>query len=277
MSGPSRHAPLIEKYFDGFGDEEWGRLTRAPIDEISLHIHATWLARHVARGDRVLEIGAGAGRFTELLHRIGARVVVADVSAVQLDFNRKHGAELGFDASVEGRVRADICDMRAFADASFDAVVAYGGPLSYALERRDDAAAECARVARPGGVLLASVMSLWGTLNRWYGNFVRAPSAMLERFIETGDLTPETAPGTVHPCHHYRADELRSLLGRHGWNDVRLAASHGVAHLYDPILAQARARHDVWSRLLSTELASAESPGYVEVGTHILAAATRAR
>ena len=43
------------------------------------------------------------------------------------------------------------------------------------------------------------------------------------------------------------------------------------------ILAQARARHDVWSRLLSTELASAESPGYVEVGTHILAAATRAR
>ena len=44
----------------------------------------------------------------------------------------------------------------------FDAVVCYGGPLSYVMERSDDAFAELLRVTRPDGYVLASVMSLAG-------------------------------------------------------------------------------------------------------------------
>ncbi len=37
----------------------------------------------------MLEVGAGAGRFTVELARLGCSVLVADVSSVQLDLNRQ--------------------------------------------------------------------------------------------------------------------------------------------------------------------------------------------
>jgi ubiquinone/menaquinone biosynthesis C-methylase UbiE len=274
MSGTSRYTPLVESYFDELAEGEFDRLTAAPIQEISLHIHDTWLRRRIARGQRVLEIGAGGGRFTQTLHALGARIVVADLSAVQLDINRRNGGPLGYAASVEAWERADICAMPQVPDASFDAVVAYGGPLSYALERRDAAVAECRRVLKPGGTLLASVMSMWGTFNRWYATFLKAPPSQMREIIRTGDVTPETSPGTVHPHHLFRAAELRDLFARHGLRDIRLSSSHGIAHLYDPLLAQARPRPDVWANVLRFEVAAAESEGYVETGTHIIAAAT---
>ena len=43
--------------------------------------------------------------------------------------------------AVESWHQIDMCDMSAFADATFDIVVAYGGPFSYVLDRRDVAAA----------------------------------------------------------------------------------------------------------------------------------------
>jgi len=224
----------------------------------------------------VLEIGAGGGRFTQTLHAIGARVVVADLSGVQLDINRRNAEPLGYAPSVEAWERADVCAMPQFPDASFDAVVAYGGPLSYALERRDAAAEECRRVLKPRGALLASVMSMWGTFNRYYMNFVKAPPSQMREIIRTGDVTPQSSSATTHPHHLYRAAELRDLLARHGFHDIRLCSSHGIAHLYDPLLEQARARPEVWSSLLAFELEAAESEGYVETGTHLIAVA-RAR
>ena len=59
-----------------------------------------------------------------------------------------------------------MVNLEAFADASFDAIVAYGGPLGYALERRDRALAECMRVLTPRGLLIVGVYSLWGSMHR---------------------------------------------------------------------------------------------------------------
>src|SRR5436189_1577747 len=104
--------------------------------------------------------------FHQLLHHRGARVVVADLSARQLELNRETARVRGFASSVEAWRQLDICDLGALDATSFDGVVAFGGPFSYVFERRDKALAECVRVLRPGGYLLLSVMSLWGTLNR---------------------------------------------------------------------------------------------------------------
>ena len=51
--------------------------------------------------------------------------------------------------------------MRSVWQESFDAVVAYGGPLSYVFERLPRALAEVLRVLKPHGLFLTSAMCLW--------------------------------------------------------------------------------------------------------------------
>ena len=114
----------------------------------------------------MLEIGAGAGRFTIELARIGCSVVVTDVSRVQLELNAEKVATAGVDASFEERLLLDVVDMSSLEDESFDAVVCYGGPLSYVMDRAAEAVGECVRVTKPGGPLLFSVMSLGGSAHR---------------------------------------------------------------------------------------------------------------
>ena len=100
-------------------------------------------------------MGAGAGRFTHELAGICRSIVVADISPVQLRLNREKADEFGFASSVESWVECDMCDLRAhFKDAAFDAVVCYGGPLSYVMEQRDCAVSEILRALKPAGTCL---------------------------------------------------------------------------------------------------------------------------
>src|SRR5690348_3519360 len=161
----------------------------------SFGVHAHHLRRFVRAGDRVLEVGAGPGRFTIELARLGAEIVVADISPGQLELNREKVGEAGLEASVLDRVLADVTDLSAFTDASFDAVVCYGGPLSYVLDRCDDAVAELVRVVRPGGHVLVSAMSLVGTFAHYADTVLelaaRDGAEKLEEVARTGFLPQE--------------------------------------------------------------------------------------
>src|SRR4030065_577522 len=91
----------ISQHFDEYGMKEWERLTATPVDEISLHIHAHYLQKYLQPGWRVLEIGAGAGRFTQILAAIGPRLTVADISQEQLRINQQMAAQFGFAQAVD--------------------------------------------------------------------------------------------------------------------------------------------------------------------------------
>ncbi|HYF96319.1 MAG TPA: hypothetical protein VD969_29260 [Symbiobacteriaceae bacterium] len=62
----------IRRFYDDDGEEEWVRLQGEPDRLVNFHIHRHFLGRFVAPGDRVLEAGAGPGRFTIELARLGA-------------------------------------------------------------------------------------------------------------------------------------------------------------------------------------------------------------
>ena len=268
--------PALEAYFDQFGDNEWSRFDRFALGAIQEHIHNLYLQRFVPRGSRVLEIGAGPGRFTQTLHRLGCRVVVGDMSEVQLALNRRYGAERGFASSVEDYKKLDICDLSTLPAASFDVVVAYGGPLSYVFERRDDAVKSCHRVLKSKGVLLASVMSLWGTLHRHLAALRDLPLWSMANIVETGDLTPENDPTSPHKCHLFRSSELKELLEHNGFAVEAVAASNALSTNLEPLLAELREQPERWQALLDLESEATDEPGYVDGGTHLIVAARSA-
>ena len=74
-------AGQIERFFDEYGEQEWTRLgpDSSAVHRINFHIHRSYLERYIQPGWNVLEAGAGAGRFTLELARLGTRVTYAQV------------------------------------------------------------------------------------------------------------------------------------------------------------------------------------------------------
>jgi SAM-dependent methyltransferase len=264
----------VAAYFDALGQGEWERFEQTLSDQVSLALHTRALERFVAPGSRVLDIGAGPGRFTEVLHRLGCRIVVADLSGEQLAWNRKIADSRGFAQSVESWQQLDICQLDGLEDSSFDAVVAFGGPLSYVFDQRDVALAECRRVLRPGGVLLLSVMSLWGSLRRHLDSVLGLPLEANRQIIATGDLTQAGDPDSTHHCHMFRADELRAFLDRPGLELAWMSAAGSLATLHPASLAEDPER---WDALLEFEEAACSADGMLDAGTHLIAIAHHVR
>jgi ubiquinone/menaquinone biosynthesis C-methylase UbiE len=259
------------EFFDDFAEREWARFGDPTTPSTSLDVHLEYLRRYVGRGDRVLDVGAGPGRFTIELGHLGAKVVVADISPGQLALNREKVAEAGLEGAVADRVVADVVDLP-FEDASFDASVCYGGPISYVVDRAPDAVAELARVTRPGGLVLVSVMSLVGAFQTFADAVLEVaeqyPIEVTERIAVTG-LLPE-GPNLGHlRMKLYRWRELRDLLEPHG--EVIAASASGL-------LRPSRQPEDPELRALlgRLELELAREPGALDCAPHMLAVLRRA-
>ena len=257
-------------FFDDYGEQEWLRFEDGRTPPQSLAVHLKYLRRYIQSGDRVLDVGAGPGRFTIELARLGAEVVVADLSQGQLELNREKLTAAGLEGQVTERVVGDVTDLSLFADGSFDAAVCFGGPLSYVLDRAEAGIAELVRVTRPGGHVLVSVMSLVGTVSHFANlllDLVRKDGAERNHEIIRTGVLPQ-ADGYGHlPMKLYRWSELEELLSRHG--TVVAASAAGLLPALYPEEPELR------EFIEHVELELASEPGAVACGQHILAVLQR--
>lgn len=261
----------IARYFDDYGEQEWERLVVSPTSEVSLHIHTHYLKKHLQAGASVLEVGAGPGRFTQVMAELGAQIVVSDVSPVQLKLNKENAHQHDFAHAVQDWQVADICDLRQFKAGQFDCVVAYGGPLSYVLDQRDIALDECLRVLKPGGKLLLSVMSIWGTIRSALVGIVQdIPLEINRRVLASGNLLPETFENRGHYMHMFCSQELQTWLHQHEVEIVEMAASNALSLNYGEALKDIRQDAEKWAFLLEMELQACAQPGSWDLGTHLL-------
>lgn len=265
----------IADYFDEFAVGEWERLVASPVDEVSLYLHTHYLQTFVQAGNKVLEIGAGAGRFTQILAQLKAQILVADISKVQLDLNRQFANHLGFTPQIQAWQQLDICDMAVLPGNEFDCVVAYGGPLSYVLDKRDLALAECLRVLKSGGLLISGVMSLWGTAHRNLEGVLAIPPANNQVITRTGDLTPENINGRSQSMHLYRSQEYRQFLEAHKLTILAMSASGCLGLNWQETLANIREDEEKWAELLRMELEASAEPGCLDMGTHLITIARK--
>ncbi len=213
------------------------------------------------------------------LAAIDTRIVVTDVSDVQLGLNEARLRGTDAERCVERRELLDVCDTSRYADGEFDAVVAFGGPLSYAFERTDEAMRGLLRVIRPEGIVVASVMSLLGTW-RYFLSAVTTLGEVVgedanDKALRTGDLRHVANDASDHICQMFRWSDVEALLERSGGPIVDGSASNWASLGDAEPLARLEADTERWGRFIDHEVAACGQPGARDGGTHILFAARR--
>ncbi len=160
----STRQEIVGSFYDG-ADED-SRLLRSRHGQLEYAVTMHYIHRYAAPGAKVLEVGAGTGRYSLALAREGMRVTALELVESHLAVLRK--ACEGVDGITP--VQGDATDLSRFPDRSFDVTLVLG-PLYHLDDKEevDRAIDEAIRVTRPDGVILFAFLSVYGII---YANYL---------------------------------------------------------------------------------------------------------
>lgn len=159
----------IVSSFYGQHDED-GRTTRSRHGQLEFCTTMTYIHRYATPGSRILEVGAGTGRYSIALAKEGMDVTAVELVESNLAVLRDNSRNLTNLTSYQG----DATDLSQFADNSFD-VTLFFGPMYHLYEADEVSRAidEAIRVTKSGGVIMFAFISVFAIMyaNYFYGSW----------------------------------------------------------------------------------------------------------
>ncbi|MBQ5956936.1 MAG: class I SAM-dependent methyltransferase [Clostridia bacterium] len=166
----STRKEIVSSFYEQVNEDE--RLLRSRHGQLEYRTTMEYIHRYAGSGSRILEIGAGTGRYSIALAREGMNVTAVELVTGNLQILRENSKGIPSISSYEG----DATDLSLFDDNSFDVTLVFG-PMYHLYDPVDVNMAidEAIRVTRPGGVLLFAFISVFGIMYANYlsGNWAR--------------------------------------------------------------------------------------------------------
>ena len=164
----STRMEIISSFYNQ-ADED-SRLQRSRHGQLEYAVTMHYIHRFIKPGDKVLEIGAGTGRYSIALAKEGMEVTAVELVESNLDILRKNSRGMDHIRSYQG----DAADLSCFDDQTFDMTLVLG-PLYHLYEAEDvhRAIDEAVRVTRKNGIVMFAFLSVFGIMyaNYFQGNW----------------------------------------------------------------------------------------------------------
>ena len=174
----STRLEIVSSFYNEIDED--GRLNKSRHGQMEYITTMHYINKYAKKGAKILEIGAGTGRYSIALAKAGFNVTSVELVEHNLEVLKKNSEDLANIQSYQG----DALDLSRFADNSFDVTLLFG-PLYHLYESQDvqKAIDEAIRVTKPDGVILVAFLSVYAILfdNYLQGNLL---AGIEENFTE---------------------------------------------------------------------------------------------
>ncbi len=211
----------IQRYYEGY--DEWTRLER---HQTEFAITKRYLDRYVPAGARVLDAGGGPGRYALYLASRGHRVVLLDLVEKHIALAREKAVEAG--VQLERTLCGDALKLSSYALGTFDTILLMG-PLYHLTKAEDRTTAlqQSLSLLRPGGVLIASFISVYAPLLDLLKNYPEqlTDAGEVLRYFHNGE---NNAQEGFTSAYFTTPEEAQALMARAGLTPLAFAGVEGL-------------------------------------------------
>lgn len=153
---------IVTEIYDNYDEDS--RLTRSRHGQLEFFTTMTYIHKYLKPGMKVLEVGAGTGRYSIALAKEGYDVTAVELVKSNLAVLKKNAKGIKNISAFQG----DALDLSRFKNDSFDMVLVLG-PM-YHLYSQDDqnqAINEALRVAKTGATVMFAFLPLNSLIYGW--------------------------------------------------------------------------------------------------------------
>ena len=164
----SSRTEILKEIYSRFDED--GRLLRSRQGQLEYVTTMEYIHRFTTDRSKVLEIGAGTGRYSIALSKEGHDVTAVELLEKNLGILKENCKGLDNIRSFQG----DATDLGFLDNDSFDVTLVFGPMYHlYDPEEVDKAIDEAIRVTKPGGVIMFAVLSIYALMhtNYLFGNW----------------------------------------------------------------------------------------------------------
>lgn len=180
---------MVKEFYDQDVEQEWGRLNRHRAE---FEITTRFMDRYIKKGDKVLDVSGGPGRYSLYFAHKGCDVTLVDLSPKNVEFAKMKAEEQGVTFKA---ISGDACEVDTMVEGEYDHVFLMGA--LYHLQKEEDrvkAVNACLKLLKPGGNLYVSfISSVAGMiyLMKYEPEMVVDDSQeqFIDNFIENDDFT----------------------------------------------------------------------------------------
>ncbi|MEG0014444.1 MAG: class I SAM-dependent methyltransferase [Cellulosilyticaceae bacterium] len=153
---------VVRDYYDSFAEGEWQRLNK-PYSNVEFRSTLYLIDKYFPKEGKVLDIGAGPGRYSLELLKRGYSVSLLDLSQKELDIAKGKITDAGYTA--EKYWCRSALELGCFEDDTFDAILLMG-PMYHLHDAadREKVLGEARRILKPNGVAVVTYINTWGAL-----------------------------------------------------------------------------------------------------------------
>ena len=185
-----------------------------------------YIEKYLKSGDRVLEIGAGTGRYSHALARQGYNVDAVELVEHNIEIFRKNTLANENISVVQG----NALDLSAFPDNQYDITLLLCPIFQlYSKEDKQQAIREAIRVTKHGGVIFAAYVISDGCL---LDEGFKRSNINVAEYIKNGLLDPETFAAKSKPKDLFelvRKEDIDSLMTAFPTTRLHYVATDGCA------------------------------------------------